>query len=134
MSALSLAPWLIALAALLGGGSFGLVERANYLQEKAARAQDLAAARQAALAAQVADAQHTKELEDQHAAEVAALKEQAHVRTLAIARAVQGAPVTDACAGSPAMRALFDGLRARSAAAGPGPAPAAGGARAAVPR
>jgi hypothetical protein len=130
MSGLSLAPWLIALAALLAGGSFGLIERADYLEEKVARARDLDAARQAALAAQVADAEHTRQLEDQHAAEIAALKEQAHARTLAIAQA----PVTDVCAASPAMRALFDGLRARPAAAGAGPAPAAAGARAALPR
>jgi hypothetical protein len=130
VSGLSLAPWLLALAALVGGGGFGLIERANYLQEKAARAQDLSAAQQAVLAQQAADAKRTKDLEDQHAAEIAGLKEQAHARTLAIAQA----PTTDACAGSPAMRALFDGLRARPAAAGAGPAPAAAGARAAVPR
>jgi hypothetical protein len=134
MNALSLVPWVIALAAVLGGAGFGLIEHAGYLQEKAARAQDLAATREAALIVQAADAKRTRELEDQHAAEIAVLKEQAHVRSLAIARAVQGAPVTDGCAGSPAMRALFDGLRARGAAAGRDPAPAAGGTRAAVPR
>jgi hypothetical protein len=125
VSWLSAVPWLLMLAALAGGGGFGLVERANYLQEKAARAQDLDAARQAALAAQAADAQHTKELEDRHAAEVAALKEQADARTRAIARA----PVTTGCAGSPAMRALFDGLRARPATAAAAAAPGAGGTR-----
>lgn len=125
MSGLSLAPWLVALAAVMGGGGYGLVERANYLQEKAARSQDQAALQQAALAAQAADARRTRQLEDRHAAEVAALKEQANVRTIAIARA----PVTDVCAGSPAMRALFDGLRARPAAAAVARTPAAGGAR-----
>jgi hypothetical protein len=134
VSALSLAPWLLALAALVGGGGVGLIERANYLQEKAARAQDLVAGQQAVLARQAADAKRAKDLEDQHAAEIATLKEQAHARTLAIAHAIQGAPASDACAGSPAMRALFDGLRARPAAAGAGPAPAAARARAAVPR
>ncbi len=122
MSWLSIAPWLLMLAGLVGGGGFGLVERAHYLQEKAARAADLAAAQSAALAAQAVDARRTQALEDRHAADLATLKEQAHARTLAIARA----PKTDTCAGSPAMRALFDGLRARPAAAGAGQAPAAG--------
>jgi len=87
---------------------FGLVERANYLEEKAARAADLAAAQKKVADFQAADAIKTRALEDRHAAEIAQLKDQAHDRDLSIASAAS----TDACAGSPAMRALFDHLRA----------------------
>lgn len=136
MSWLSLAwkagPWLAAALAI----GFGLVERAGWAEEKAARAADLASAQQAARAAAIADATHTRELEDAHAAEVAFLKDQANAREISIAQA----PATAVCAGSPAMRTLFDGLRARNglharaAAAGAGQPGAADGAGAAVPR
>lgn len=96
--------------------AFGFFERSGWESEIAARATDLVNAQAAALKAQRADAAKTKQLEDEHAAEVAKLKEQANARDVAIA----AAPVTTTCAASPAMRALFDGLRARPAAAGPG--------------
>lgn len=86
---------------------FGLFERNEYLGEKSARSQDLAAAQAMVLAAQQADAVRTRRIEDEHAAEVAALREQAHDREVAIAQA----PVTTGCVVSPAMRALFDSLR-----------------------
>ena len=109
MTWLSAAPWLIALAGVIGGGAFGGIERMNYLEEKSARASALYNAQQATLKAQVEDAIRTKAIEDAHASEVAKLKEQANARDIAIALAVP----TNACTGSPAMRALFNGLRAR---------------------
>jgi hypothetical protein len=102
-------------ALLIVAIGFGLVEHGNYLSEKAARAQDSATAQRAVLSAQAADAARTRQIEDEHAVEVAALKEKAFERYLAIA----GAPVTTTCAASPAMRALFDGLRARPTTASP---------------
>jgi hypothetical protein len=119
---LSVTPWLIALAGILGGGAYGVVERMNYLGEKAARAEDLDHARQAALKAKADDATKTKQLEDEHATEVAKLKEKANARDVAIAQV----PVTVDCVASPAMRALFDGLRTRSATAGAGQSGPAG--------
>ncbi len=116
MSWLSIAwkagPWIVAALAL----SFGLYERSAYFEESALRAADLAAAQQAARAAAIADATRTREIEDAHAAEVATLKEQANARELSIAQV----PATAVCAGSPAMRALFSGLRARAGTAGAG--------------
>jgi hypothetical protein len=120
------APWAIAALAL----AFGLYERADYFEETAARAADLVAAQAAVEKARAADATHTKEIEDAHAAEIAQLKEQANVREASI----DAVPSTAACAGSPAMRALFDGLRARAGTAGAGPAGNAGGAGAPVSR
>ncbi len=129
MNWLSTAPWLVALAGILGGGAFGGIERLNYLEEKAARAQDLDRTQQAVLKAKAGDAAKTRQLEDEHAAEVAKLKEQANARDLAIA----SVPSTDICAVSPAMRSLFDGLRTRAAAPGHGQPGGPGGARAVVP-
>jgi hypothetical protein len=126
---LSAAPWLIALASILGGGAFGGIERMNYLEEKTARAEDLDLAQQTVLKAKADDAAKTRQLEDEHAAEVAKLKEQANARDIAIAQA----PVTVDCVASPAMRALFDGLRARTAAAGAGQSGNAGRAGPGVP-
>ena len=120
------APWAIAALAL----AFGLYERADYFEETAQRAADLVAAQAAVEKAEAADATHTKEIEDAHAAEIAQLKEQANVREASI----DAVPSTAACAGSPAMRALFDGLRARAGTAGAGPAGNAGGAGASVSR
>jgi hypothetical protein len=119
-------PWIAAALAI----GFGLFERAGLFEEKAARAADLAAAQQAVRAAEIADATHTRQIEDAHAAEVVFLKEQANVREVSIAQA----PATAVCAGSPAMRTLFDGLRARAGTAGAGQPGAAGGTGAAVPR
>jgi hypothetical protein len=111
-TALRIAPWAIAGLALV----FGLVERSNYLEERAARAADAAAAALAAATALEADARRTKAIEDAHAAELAKLRDSTNARNAAIA----GAPSTDVCVNSPAFRALFDGLRARNATAGPG--------------
>jgi hypothetical protein len=108
---------------------FGLVERSNYLGEKAARAADLAAAEAAVAAAQAADATRTRALEQAHAAEIAKLKEQANARDVSIALA----PNASVCAASPPMRVLFDGLRARERAPGAGATRSPGGAGAAVP-
>ena len=119
-------PWITAALAIL----FGLYERAGWSAEEAARAADLVAAQQAVRLAQIADATRTREIEDAHAAEVAYLKEQANVREISIAQA----PATAVCAGSPAMRTLFDGLRARSRTAGAGQSDSAGGAGQAVSR
>lgn len=95
---------------------FGFHERSGWENEIAARASDLADAQASALEATQADAVRTRQLEDRHAAEITQLKEQANAREIAIARA----PATTACAASPAMRTLFDGLRARSPAPSPG--------------
>ena len=116
------APWLIALAGLVGGGGYGLIERSNYLEEKAARIQDRADAEDAVARARANDARISRQLEDAHAAEVNKLKEQANARDVAITQA----PVTVDCVASPAMRALFDSLRARPGEAGPGQSGAAG--------
>ena len=105
-------PWIAAALAIL----FALYERSGWSGEEAARAADLVAAQQAVRKAQIADATHTREIEDAHAAEIAFLKETANVREASIAVA----PSTAVCAGSPAMRTLFDGLRARSRTAGAG--------------
>jgi hypothetical protein len=129
MSWLSLAwragPWAIAALAI----AFGLYERSGYFEEQAARAADLAAAQQAVERAQAADAAHTREIEDTHAAEIARLKEQTNVREASI----DATPSTAACAASPAMRALFDGLRARAGAPGAGQPGGAAGTRPAMP-
>ena len=109
---------------------FGLWERAGRFEEKAARAADLAAAQQAVRQAEIADAARTREIEDAHAVEVANLKEHANAREISIVQA----PATAVCAGSPAMRTLFDGLRARSRPAGAGQPRPAGGADPAVSR
>ena len=119
-------PWIVAALAI----GFGLFERSGWSEEKAARAADLVAAEQAVRKAQIADATHTREIEDAHAAEIAFLKEHANVREASIA----ATPSTAVCAGSPAMRTLFDGLRARAGAAGAGQPRNAARAGAAVPR
>ncbi len=126
LTLLKLAPWAIAALAI----GFGLYERAGWFEEKAARAADLAAAQQAVRTAQIADAAHTREIEDAHAAEIIFLKEQANVREASIG----ATPSTAVCAGSPAMRTLFDGLRARGRTAGAGQTGNAGGTGAAVSR
>ena len=123
---LKLAPWVLAVLAI----GFGLWERAGWFEEKAARAADLVAAQQAIRTAQIADAAHTREIEDAHAAEIIFLKEQANAREVSIA----AQPSTAVCAGSPAMRALFDGLRARTGTAGAGQPRDTGGAGPAVSR
>ena len=124
--ALRAGPWIVAALAV----GFGLVERAGYFEEKAACAADLAAARAAVETARAADAIHTREIEDAHAAAIARLKEQANEREMSIATQ----PATAQCTASPAMRALFDGLRARAPAPGAGGADDPAGAGAAVPR
>ena len=119
----------VALAVSLALGAGGtLWYRGQYEGEKAARAQDLAAALSAEASAKAADAQKTRALETQYGQQIAKLKEQANARTFAIAEA----PDSDACASSAAMRALFGGLRDR-ATPGAGAAGSAGRARAAVP-
>ena len=105
-------PWFAALLALM----VALYERSGWSAEEAARATDLVAAQQAVRRAWIADAARTREIEDAHAAEIIFLKDQANAREVSIA----AQPSTAVCAGSPAMRALFDGLRARSGAAGAG--------------
>jgi hypothetical protein len=105
---LKLAPWLLGLLGILGGGGYGLIERANYLQEKAARAQDLSDAQAAALKAQQEDATRTAALVGQYAAENDKLKDQANARSIAIATAPNG----NGCVASAPMRTLFDQLRA----------------------
>ena len=62
-------------------------------------------------------------------AEIARLKEQTNVREASI----DATPSTAACAASPAMRALFDGLRARAGAPGAGQPGGAAGTRPAMP-
>jgi hypothetical protein len=119
-------PWIAAALAIM----FGLYERAGWSAEEAARAADLVAAQQAVRNAQIADAARTREIEDAHAAELIFLKDQANAREVSIA----AAPSTAVCAGSPAMRTLFDGLRARPGAAGAGQPGNAARAGAAVPR
>ncbi|WP_139374164.1 hypothetical protein [Enhydrobacter aerosaccus] len=82
----------------------------RWLDEVAARSDDVLKAEEKIREEKEADARRAQELSDQLAAEIAFRKEQANARTIAIARA----PVTDACIASPAMRALFDGLRRRA--------------------
>ena len=116
-------PWIAAALAIM----LGLYERSGWSGEEAARAADLVAVQQAVRKAQIADATHTREIEDAKAAEIATLKEHANVREASIA----AQPSTAVCAGSPAMRTLFDGLRARAGTAGnrqPGDAARAGAA------
>ncbi|HTR87295.1 MAG TPA: hypothetical protein VMI56_22625 [Reyranella sp.] len=110
--------------------AFGFYERSGWQGEIAARAQDVAAAEKAVADAAIADQSRTRQLEDQHAAEIARLKENQIARDTAIA----AQPATTACAQSPAMRALFDGLRSRPGTAGAGPAGGAGRTRAALSR
>jgi hypothetical protein len=119
-------PWIAAALAIM----FGLYECAGWSAEEAVRAADLVAAQQAVRNAQIADAARTREIEDAHAAELIFLKDQANAREVSIA----AAPSTAVCAGSPAMRTLFDGLRARPGAAGAGQPGNAARAGAAVPR
>ena len=119
-------PWIAAALAI----AFGLYERAGWSAEEAARAADLVAAQQAVRRAQIADAARTREIEDAHAAEIIFLKDQANAREVSIATT----PSTAVCAGSPAMRTLFDGLRARAGAAGAGQPRDAARAGAAVSR
>ena len=101
---------------VMGGTGYGLIERGNYLQEKAARAQDLATAQQAALKAQQADATQTAAMVAQHLQELDTLKGQANVRSIAIAKAPNG----NGCVGSAAMRTALDGLRTSAKPAGAG--------------
>lgn len=130
MTWLSAAPWLIALVGVVGGGAFGGIERMNYLEEKSAHAADVAEAQKIVLKAKTEDAVRTKTLEDAYASEISNLKEKARARDIAITQA----PPTAACAVSPAMRALFDGLRARHGEADAGQSGPAGGAGEAVSR
>lgn len=123
-------PWIVAAAGVIGGGGFGLVEHARAQSLKAEIATAAAQAEKKLRLQRDHDAEVTRGLEDQLAAEIAARKDQTHGTALAIARA----PVTDACLHSPAMGALFDGLRHRGAAAGAGAAADPGRAGAAVPR
>lgn len=123
-------PWvLLAIAIVAGLGGTGWY-RMRWMGEVADRAKDVAEARDKLLKQQAEDAEYTRGLSDQLAAELAAKKEQTNVRSLAIARA----PVTDGCANSPAMRALFDGLRHRPDETGAGQSPGAGRTGAALPR
>jgi len=124
--ALKAGPWIAAALAI----SFGLYERSGWSGEEAARAADLVAAQQAVRKAQIADATHTREIEDAYAAEIIFLKEHANVREASIAATAS----TAVCAGSPAMRTLFDGLRARGGTAGNSQPGNAGRAGAAVSR
>lgn len=117
--ALRAAPWALMALCLV----FGLWERAGWQSEIAARARDLAAAAAKVAALQAEDARRTGAIEARHAEEVATLKEQANAREVAIAAAPSGT----GCVQSPAMRALFDGLRARPGAAGGGDPRGAGG-------
>ena len=119
-------PWIAAALAIM----FALYERSGWSGEEAARAADLVAAQQAVRKAQIADATHTREIEDALAAEIIFLKEHANVREASIAATAS----TAVCAGSPAMRTLFDGLRARSGAAGADQPRGAARTGAAVPR
>lgn len=105
-------PWIAAALAIM----FGLYERSGWSGEEAARAADLVAAQQAVRKAQIADATHTREIEDAHAAEIIFMREHANVRE----GSIDATPSTAVCAGSPAMRTLFDGLRARTGTAGAG--------------
>src|SRR5437868_6231836 len=66
-------PWIAAALAI----TFALYERSGWFAEEAARAADQVAAQQAVRKAQVADAMHTREIEDAHAAEIIFLKEHA---------------------------------------------------------
>lgn len=102
-------PWLLLLVTSLVGAGGTAWYRMQWLGEIAARSQDVAIAEEKVRQAMEADEKRTRELSDQLAAEIAARKDQADARTLAIARS----PVTDTCVTSPAMRALFDGLRNR---------------------
>jgi multidrug efflux pump subunit AcrA (membrane-fusion protein) len=113
---LRLAPYLLALLGILGGGGYGLIERANYLQEKAARAQDLSAAQAAALRAQQEDATRSAEIAGALAAQKDQLKDQANARSIAIATAPNG----NGCVASAPMRAFFAGVRASTDKAGSG--------------
>jgi hypothetical protein len=105
---LRLAPYLLALLGIIGGGGYGLIERANYEQEKAARAQDVSDAQAAALKAQQEDATRTAALIGQYAAENDKLKDQANARSIAIATAKNGS----GCVASAPMRAFFSSVRA----------------------
>jgi multidrug efflux pump subunit AcrA (membrane-fusion protein) len=109
---LKLAPWLLSLLGILGGGGYGLIERANYEQEKAARAQDLSDAQAAALKAQQEDATRSAEIAGELAAQKDQLKDQANARSIAIATAPNGS----GCVASAPMRAALDGLRSTAAA------------------
>jgi hypothetical protein len=105
---LKLAPWLLGLLGILGGGGYGLIERANYLEEKAARAQDLSDAQAAALKAQQEDATRSAEIAGALAAQKDQLKDQANARSIAIATAKNG----NGCTASAPMRAFFSSVRA----------------------
>lgn len=99
--------WLLPLVACLGlaiDDGIHRIELAN-LRTEVAEAADKAKA--LVLAQKAADAIRTKQLEDAHAIEVARLKEAANAAQIAIARA----PVTAACAATPAAREFSAGLR-----------------------
>lgn len=85
----------------------GLVERSNYLEEKAGRLADHDAAVTAAFNAQQADAKATAIIETKHAKEIATIRANLTSRDASIIRAAPSA----ACVGSPPMGVLFDGLR-----------------------
>lgn len=93
----------------------GLVERGNYLGEKAARLADHDNAVTAAFNAQQADAKATAIIETKHANEIATLRDQLKTRNTAIAAAAPSA----ACTASPPMGVLFDGLRTNPSNASP---------------
>lgn len=108
-------PWvLVIVAAVLGLGGTGWY-RMQYLGEVAARTADVEAAQAKVIKAAQVDAARTREIEDDHAAEVAHLKDQLNARNLGIANTIS----TAACADSPAFRSLGDSLRQRQNNASP---------------
>ena len=103
-------PWILLLVSAALGASGTSWYRMRWLNEVVARSSDILKAEEQIRKAKEVDARRTQELSDQLAAAIALTKEEANARSIAIARV----PVTDACATSPAMRALVDGLRLRA--------------------
>ena len=117
--------------ALLGlaGGVYGVIERDNYVSEKAARVNDRLAAMKAVNDARASDAIATRALEEAHARVLADLQSRLNARNIAIASTES----TNVCKNTPAFRTLFDGLRVGGGPAGAGQAGRPGGAGPRVP-
>lgn len=124
MAILSALPWIAAAVGLIGGGSYGIYQRGNYLAEVAARTQDRVNAEKAKSDA-LADAQKAS---DMIIAQQAKALADTAAKVGSVTERIIHVPVTTACAQSPSIRASSDGVRDIIYGSGGGQAQAGGSA------
>lgn len=93
MNWLQLAPWLIALAGLIGGGGYGLYERGEVAKEKAAFADFKTKQATAVVSAQQKAMQDSADILKDQALKLGDI----HAETVTALSQVRNAPTTDTC-------------------------------------